>query len=162
MMKSSRQPFLAMLTLFATILIGIPAQAQDSDAIAATAETLFEAMRQADQDGVRSVFAEEAVLERVSAEGIMQRNRIDDFAGAVSEWAPGQVNEQVFGVVIQQFEQLATMWAPFTLKLDGELKACGVNQITLALLEGDWKIIHLVDRHYNGDCVAFIEMINQG
>jgi hypothetical protein len=133
--------------------------AQDKPAIAATADALFDAMREGNGDGVRAVFAPDAILERVSGEGEMERNSVDDFAKSVAGWQPNQIDERVFEVAIQQFEHLATMWAPFTLKVDGELKACGINQITLGRLEQEWKIIHLVDRHYAGDCKRFIAMM---
>ena len=134
-------------------------QAQDKPAIAATVDALFDAMREGNGEGVRAVFAPDAVLERVTSEGKLQRNSVDGFSSIVAGWQPEQIDERVFEVAIQQFEDLATMWAPFTLKVDGELKACGVNQITLGRLDQEWKIIHLADRHYAGDCNRFIEMI---
>ncbi len=133
--------------------------AQERENIVAAAESLFDAMRQADADGIRAAFAPEAILERVVGDGNLQQTRIDDFANAIAGHEKGQVDERVFNVAIQWFENLATIWAPFTLHIDGELKACGVNQITFANLTGEWKIIHLVDRHHVGDRAQFIEMI---
>ena len=45
----------------------------------------------------------------------------------------------------EQFGNLATVWAPFVIHVKGDLVGCGVNQLSMARVEGDWRIVFGMD-----------------
>ncbi|UTW54582.1 nuclear transport factor 2 family protein [Kordiimonas sp. SCSIO 12610] len=118
-------------------------------------EQLFDGMRAGDGSAIRSIVAEGASLDRVTASGELRTGGFERWISWVDQQKEGDADEQIFAVKVQEFDNLATVWAPFILHYKKELVGCGVNQFTLAKVEGVWKIVHGIDTAHNGDCSEF-------
>ncbi|MEL7482531.1 MAG: hypothetical protein AAGJ29_13340 [Pseudomonadota bacterium] len=139
-----------------TALLAVsPAMADHAASPEQTVLKLFDAMRAGDGDAIRALAAENAPLDRVRADGSVERATIEDWATSIDGLGPGRADEQIFDVRTRDYGGLASVWAPFILYVDGELRSCGVNHFTLAQTGGTWRVIHGVDTHYSGDCATF-------
>ncbi|GHF22422.1 hypothetical protein GCM10017044_15820 [Kordiimonas sediminis] len=130
-------------------------QAQAGDTPQSTIENLFKAMYAGNGAAVRSAFVEDATLDRATKEGGLRRSGFSGWADWVDTQQAGDADERIFGLKVQEFGSLATVWAPFKLWYKGDLVSCGVNTFTLTKIDTDWKIIHGIDRHHDGDCTDF-------
>lgn len=71
----------------------------------------------------------------------------------------GQAEEELFDVEVEQYGKLASVWAPFVIRIDGELRGCGVNQFTMADVGEDdapeWRIVAGIDvQGDKGECAG--------
>lgn len=118
--------------------------------------SLFDAMRAGDKEKLLSLWAEGASLRRITAKGQLRPDGLQRWANWVGTLKAGQADEQIFNVRVEQFGNLATVWAPFKISLDGKLVGCGVNQFTLAKQQDQgWKIVSGIDTNATGDCQAY-------
>nr|WP_070961124.1 hypothetical protein [Hyphomonas sp. Mor2] len=111
----------------------------------ASVRSMMRAMYQGDASMVDQVFLEGAELRRVNGEGEVRPNGLPRWRDWVGTLSPGQAHEELFAVTSEQFGNLATVWAPFVIHVDGVLVGCGVNTLTLARTDGDWRIIFGMD-----------------
>lgn len=107
--------------------------------------SMMRAMYQGDAEMIDQVFADGAQLRRVSADGTLRPDGLARWRDWVSALEPGQAHEDLFAVSSQQLGPLATVWAPFVIRVDGALVGCGVNTLTLARIEADWRIVFGMD-----------------
>ena len=145
----------AVLALGALTIAGSPALAHP-ETPEKTVLALFDAMRAGDGAAIRSLVRPAAVLQRVEADGVRD-STFDAWATWVDTLDPGDADEQIFAVRVETFADLASVWAPFVIDLNGERVGCGVNHFTLARTGERWQIIHGVDVQDGGDCTTFQE-----
>ena len=107
--------------------------------------SMMRAMYQGDADMVDQVFLDTASLRRVTHEGEIRPNGLQNWRDWVGSLEVGAAHERLFGVQSQQFGKLATVWAPFTIHLNGDLVGCGVNTMTLTEVDGAWRVIYGMD-----------------
>ena len=113
---------------------------------------LFDAMRAGDKEALLAQWAEGAELKRITSKGELRPDGLEWWAKWVGTLEEGQADEHIFDVKVQEFGNLATVWAPFKIYIDGDLKGCGVNTFTLVKLDGDWKIVYGIDTDHSGNC----------
>ncbi|MEO1189588.1 MAG: hypothetical protein AAFW60_10990, partial [Pseudomonadota bacterium] len=111
----------------------------------ATAYSMMRAMYQGDAEMVDQVFAEGATLRRVTHEGALRPDGLDRWRDWVGTLETGAAHEVLFGVESQLFGNLATVWAPFTITVNGDLVGCGINQLTMARQGEAWRIVFGMD-----------------
>ncbi|MEM7662066.1 MAG: hypothetical protein AAF292_07435 [Pseudomonadota bacterium] len=148
-----------LLAILALPLIANSAVAQ-SEAPEDTIAALFDAMRAGDGDAVRNRVRTGATLERATSEGVRDLP-FEDWASWIDTLESGQADEQIFEVEVRQFGNLASVWAPFVISLDDEIRGCGVNHFTLALEEDLWIVTHGSDTPYDGDCETFQQVYKE-
>ncbi len=116
------------------------------------------AMYRGDADMGDQVFTENGTLRRVKSDGTVSgdsRARWQEWVGTLNI---GQAHEELFGLKVEQFETLATVWAPFTITLDGKLVGCGVNQLSMVKQGDVWRIVSGMDVQVpKGSCEGFRE-----
>ena len=143
---------LALLSSFA--LFAAAAHAQSAEDMLAPIDlstpeaavfSMMRAMYQGDADMVDQVFLETASLRRVTHEGDVRPDGLQRWRDWVGTLDEGAAHERLFGVQTEQFGKLATVWAPFTIHLNGDLVGCGVNTMTLTETEGAWRVIYGMD-----------------
>ncbi len=110
-----------------------------------TVRSMMRAMYQGDADMVDQVFFEGAKLRRVRSDGEVRPNGLQRWRDWVGTLDIGQAHEELFAVTSEQYGPLATVWAPFLVSVDGALVGCGVNTLTLARNDGDWRIVFGMD-----------------
>jgi len=111
----------------------------------AAAYSMMRAMYQGDAEMVDQVFLEDAILRRVTAEGEAQPDGLKGWRDWVGTLEVGAAHEELFGVTSEEFGNIATVWAPFVITYQGELAGCGVNQLSMARVEGDWRVVFGMD-----------------
>ncbi|MCG8468582.1 MAG: nuclear transport factor 2 family protein [Gemmatimonadetes bacterium] len=129
-------------------------QTEDEQAVLATLERLFDAMRANDGDLARSVFAEGAVLISTEAgDGSPATSVrpaagfIDAIGGASAEW-----DEPFWDPVVHVQDHLATVWTKYAFYLDGTFSHCGVDAVLFARGADGWKITALSDTRERENC----------
>ena len=131
-----------------------PASAQDEAGARAAVEQLFDGMRTADEAKVRAVFAAAArfaVLDDRDGAPSIRSQGVEGWLGAIGE-SGGRWDEQIYDVEARVDGRMASVWAPYTFYLDGEISHCGINSIEL-LHDGEgWKVTQISDTRRREGC----------
>jgi len=123
-----------------------------------TAYSMMMAMYRGDADMVDQVFAEEGRLSRIKSDGTIEADGLKRWRDWVGTLEVGQAHEELFGLKVEQFERLATVWAPFVIHYDGKLVGCGVNQLSMAKINKEWRVVSGMDTPApKGSCETFKE-----
>lgn len=143
-------PILLLIGLCGTVAANAEPDADmmapiDLSSPAATAHSMMRAMYQGDADMVDQVFADGAALRRVTDAGELRPDGLKRWRDWVGTLEAGTAHEVLFGVETETFGTLATVWAPFTITVNGELVGCGINQLTMAQQDGLWRIVFGMD-----------------
>ena len=121
-----------------------------------TAYSMMRAMYQGDAEMIDQIFLDGAELRRVRGDGDVRPDGLARWRDWVGTLDVGQAHEELFAVTSQQQGPLATVWAPFLVSVDGALVGCGVNTLTLAQVDGDWRVIFGMDTGEPADtCPGF-------
>ena len=105
-----------------------------------TAYSMMMAMYRGDAEMVDAVFTKGGSLRRVKADGTVTENALPRWRDWVSTLDVGQAHEEIFALKIQQFENLATVWAPFVIDVDGKRVGCGVNHLAMVRDGANWRV----------------------
>jgi hypothetical protein len=126
------------------------------DSVKATINTLFAAMKNADGILLKTVFADNAILQTVSRdkEGrtIVRSEDVSEFAASVSNIKKDSADERIVFETIQKDGPLAMAWTPYRFYYNGQFSHCGVNSFQLVRLAGEWKIQYLIDTRRRTGC----------
>ncbi len=121
-----------------------------------TAYAMMMAMYRGDADLVDQVFHPEGDLHRVKEDGLIQFGGRARWQAWVGTLEPGYANEELFDIKVEEFANLATVWAPFVISVDGKLVGCGVNQLSMVKSQGEWRIVSGMDVQASKDeCADF-------
>lgn len=134
------------------LAIPAPGSAQDEAGARATVDRIFEGMRTADSDMVRALFAADARFASVGDEAGagVQVQSVNGWLDAIGN-SEGRWDEQIYDVAVHVDGIMASVWAPYTFYLDGEISHCGINSIEL-LHDGEWKVTQLSDTRRREGC----------
>ena len=125
------------------------AMAQDRPDPMHTVESFFKAFHEKDSQALQNHFAENARLLRSSNKNglpIEQENDIVGFIRAVATRKDSPTWEERLGKpVVQQHQNLATVWVPFKFFLGNQLLHCGYNSFILSWSGQRWQIVSLID-----------------
>ena len=117
---------------------------------------LFISMKSSDKQGILASFHEGATLKSVlkDSTGVtkIDDEMISDFAISVSKLAVGYADERVTFDAIKIDGDLAFVWAPYDLYINGKFKHCGVDAFILTKLKNNWKITSLIDTRRKQGC----------
>ncbi|MFV1884299.1 MAG: nuclear transport factor 2 family protein [Balneola sp.] len=140
------------------VILGINAQAQTPEKeVQAVIETLFDGMRAGDSTMVASAFSRDAIMQTVAKN---QQGNVIKIEGNLAKFlnAVGTPHDQVWDEKIGGYEikidgDLASAWTPYEFYLGDNFSHCGVNSFQLARLDGEWKIIYIVDTRRRTNCI---------
>lgn len=107
--------------------------------------SLMRGMYQGDADMIDQVMLEDGVFRRVLGDGRVSPDGLENWREWVGTLEVGTAHEDLFEVRSEQFGNMATVWAPFVIRVNGEIVNCGVNTMTLAQSEEEWKIVFGMD-----------------
>ncbi len=110
-----------------------------------TAYAMMMAMYRGDTELVDRVFHPDGDLHRVKADGTVQFGGRKGWRDWVGTLEMGYANEELFDIKVEQYGNLATVWAPFVIAVDGKTVGCGVNQLSMAKSDGEWRIVAGMD-----------------
>jgi len=121
-----------------------------------TAYAMMMAMYRGDADLVNRVFLDDGDLTRVRADGTVKYGGRKGWQDWVGTLKTGQANEELFALKVEQFGNLATVWAPFVISFDHKIVGCGVNQLSMAKSNGEWRVAAGMDvQAPKDDCPDF-------
>jgi uncharacterized protein (TIGR02246 family) len=119
------------------------------EAVRATINALFDAMRAGDGDALLATFHEGATLTSVGAgrDGVIaaRREEIEGFAEAVSAPHPEPYDERIGPIEVRVDGPLATAWMTYRFHVGETFSHCGVNSFQLADTGDGWKILGVTD-----------------
>ncbi|WP_312993835.1 nuclear transport factor 2 family protein [Chryseobacterium flavum] len=125
---------------------------QQNQEIEKPIRTLFFAMKTADSVVLKSVFAENAIMQTVTKEGIVKNNDIQGFVSSVSKFAKGDLDEKIIIEAVHTDGNLATVFTPYSFYFKGKLLHCGANSFQLVKQNNDWKIQYIIDTRRKENC----------
>ena len=117
---------------------------------------LFNSMLSSDSKSLLTSFHEGASLKSVLKDSIgttlIKDQMINDFATSVSKLPKGYADERITFEVIKIDGDLAFVWTPYELYLNGKFIHCGVDAFVLLKLNNQWKISSLIDTRRKLGC----------
>lgn len=113
-------------------------------------------MKAADSAGIVGCFAPGAHMETIartrSGADTVRGNTVAQFGGAIARAQPGSLDERIsFGSVLVD-ANMAQVWTPYEFYRDGQFSHCGVNSFQLVKLNGEWKIVYIIDTRRKEAC----------
>ncbi|HVI48633.1 MAG TPA: nuclear transport factor 2 family protein [Chitinophaga sp.] len=131
------------------------AQSND-DAIKATVNKLFDAMRNADSAALRSCFTSEAIMQTVinDKEGhvSVETSPVSGYVSHVAKMTKGDADERIVFDMIKVDGNLASVWTPYSFYYKQRLHHCGADSFQLVKLNGEWKIQFVIDTRRKDGC----------
>jgi len=141
------------------LIMGIPKEnnlKSDTAAIKQTIATLFEALRKGDLDLLKSLYAENVLLQSITSDkegrAVLTSENPDHFAKIIGSQYTVVYNERVAFDEIKIEGDIASVWAPYKFFRDDKLCHRGVDVFELKKDSGDWKIIHIIDTRQKHNC----------
>ena len=131
------------------------AQTSDRDAILATVQKVFDAMRTRDTALLAQAFDTTARLAGVSNRGTPAVNLISpaQFGAAILRAPAGDVwNERIYEPEVKVDGPVAQVWAYYTFHRNATFSHCGVDAFMLLKVGGAWKITQLADSRRMEGC----------
>jgi hypothetical protein len=139
-------------------MLAAPAHAQDADrnAVLATVQKVFDAMRTRDTALLRQAFDTSARLAGVSTRGGPATVRLTApaaFGAAIANAPAGDVwNERIWDPEVRIDGDVAQVWAYYTFHRNKAFSHCGVDAFMLLKVGSDWKITQLADSRRTTGC----------
>ena len=140
----------------ASLLDAAPARAQnDEHAIVAAVTVFISAIRTRDTALMRSTVATGATLVPVGGPtGLEAPSTLDAFIERIGKGTGPGNDERIDSPRVQIDDQLASLWAYFTLTRPGDtgISACGANLFLLRKASDGWKIFQIANTRRTEGC----------
>lgn len=141
------------------ILLSVPLQAQDEDnaEIRQLIEKFFEGFHQKDSLLIQETVSDGVILQTISrlnsGGNEVRTEAFSTFLRSITG-IPDSVKfrEVLFDYKIRIDGPMANAWTPYEFWINEQFSHCGVNSFQLAKLDGQWKIIYLIDTRRTEDC----------
>lgn len=152
-----KYPRLIILLVVGMLAITLPAGAQTmEDEIKQVINTMFDGMRTGDSAMVAGAFLRTATMQTITknqeGEVIIHTGSLQPFLNAVGSPHDKVWDERLSGMDIKVDGDLASVWAPYAFYLGDIFSHCGVNSFQMGRINGDWKIIYIVDTRRRTEC----------
>ena len=134
----------------------------DLSSPSASAHAMMIAMYRGDANLIDRVFVDGGTLNRAEADGQLQWDARKNWQNWVASLKIGQVHEEIFDLRVEQYGNLATVWAPFVITVNQNIAGCGVNQLTMinqgTRTDPKWRIVTAIDTQAPKEsCAVFKE-----
>lgn len=134
------------------VLISISCFGQQNNDIEKPIRNLFLGMKNADSELVKSAFAENALLQTITKDGLVKSDSIQDFINSVSKFTKGDLDERITVEAVHTDGNLASVFTPYSFYLKGKLSHCGANSFQLVKQNNEWKIQYIIDTRRKDNC----------
>ena len=132
------------------------AQQRDIEAVEQVIYNLFEGMYKGDSSLVHRCFSDDLRMYTtfINPDGKdqLRAGSLEGFLTAVGTPHDQIWNEKISNLKIDVDAGLAHAWMDYEFYLDQKFSHCGINAMQLVKLDGEWKIIHLIDTRKKSDC----------
>ena len=113
---------------------------------------LFLGMKNADAELLKSAFAETAILQTITKDGVVKTDSIPDFASSISKASKGDLDERITIESIHIDGDLASIFTPYQFYYKGKFSHCGANSFQLVRQNNSWKIQYIIDTRRKENC----------
>jgi len=141
--------FLAVTLLFTIFCFG---QNHEQDEVERPVRDLFSAMKTVNPEVLKSLFAENAVLQTITKDGGVKTEKVQDFIASVSKSSKNDLDERIFIEAIHVDGLLASVFTPYSFYYKGKFSHCGANSFQLIKQNRKWKIQYLIDTRRKENC----------
>ena len=144
-----------MKILFAFLLFvssPIFCQKEEYVVIRETVEKLFTGMKNADTVMIKSVFAENAILQTITKNNTVKTENVQDFVNSISQLSANDADEKITFEAIHLDGNLASVFTPYEFYYKGKFSHCGANSFQLVKQNDTWKIQYLIDTRRKENC----------
>ena len=122
----------------------LPPPASEEAAVLAPINQLFAAFEAGDSAGVLRVVYPDG---RVTAVGTLRTGtglRQESWTQFAARLKPGQgFRESISDPAIEIDGDIAMVWAPFVVRVDGKVSNCGIDHFDLVRANGAWKVMNI-------------------
>jgi len=133
-----------------------PVNPPGADPVIAVVASLFDAMRDGDASAIEAVVAPEVHIIVADAQGGVTVSTLRREAWAERlAGPPGAFDERMWAPEVRIDGDLATLWAPYSFRRNGELSHCGYDAFQLVRLDGRWRIVTVAYTRTTEDCDRF-------
>lgn len=134
--------FLIVLLLLSSFCF---AQKIENDAIKESVEKLFTGMKNADTIMIKSVFADNAILQTITKNDVVKTEKLQNFLSSFSKLSKNDADEKIKFETIHIDGNLASVFTPYEFYYKGKFSHCGANSFQLVKQNDVWKIQYLID-----------------
>jgi hypothetical protein len=128
----------------------------DEQAVLATVQRMFDAMRTKDTAAFREIFAPNATLvgmrTRPNGEQVLQVLPWERFGAMMAGDTRATWNERAFSPEVRIRGSLATVWAEYDFHFGQTPSHCGVDAVQLLRTAAGWKIVSIADTYETAGC----------
>lgn len=121
------------------------AQKTAEDEVKESVEKLFAGMKNADTTMIKSVFADNAILQTITKNNIVKTDKVQDFVNSISKLSKNDADEKIKFEAIHIDGSLASVFTPYEFYFKGKFSHCGANSFQLVKQNDMWKIQYLID-----------------
>jgi len=152
-MTSMKQPlFIAALTAAALLTASLFAATPEEQAVLAPVHAMFDGMAKRDAAAIKEPTLPGGTMV-LMRDGKPVQMTLDAFAERVGKPGTTQIEERIHDPLVRIDNDLAVVWAPFDLLLDGKVADCGTDLFNLVRSNGKWLIASVADTSRT-DCSA--------
>ena len=147
-----------LVALFFLSISVATAQMDEKAAVQKVVETFFEGFHKQDSVLMKSVLADEVVLQTTgrNKEGktMFKNEKIEKLITSITS-IPDSISfeEKLTSWSIQVDRTMANAWVGYEFWLNGNFSHCGINSFQMVNFDGDWKIIYLIDTRGREGCL---------
>lgn len=139
----------------AMVALSLPVAAAptpEDQAVLAPIQALFDGMAKRDAAAIKGVSLPGGTLIAMR-EGKPMQVTIEAWADRLGKPSPTTIQESIRTPLVKIDNDLAVVWAPFEVRIDGKLDSCGTDLFNLVRVDGKWLIANV---SYTGrkDCAA--------
>jgi len=117
-----------------------PVAAEGEAEILAAIDDFFLVYATGDADAFEALHAPGSTVIIVDDKGAVRRLQAADMIARMRAGPPRRVEERYWSPVVQRRGGLATVWAPYSVDVDGARIHCGVDHFTLTRGERGWLV----------------------
>lgn len=121
------------------------AQKTEKDVVKESVEKLFTGMKNADTTMIKSVFADDAIMQTITKNNTVKTDKVQDFVNSISKLSTNDADEKIRFEAIHIDGNLASVFTPYEFYFKGKFSHCGANSFQLVKQNNVWKIQYLID-----------------
>lgn len=144
--------------LFFLNLLLLTAQTTDQESVKAAVETFFKGFHTQDAKLMRSVLADEVVLQTTGSDRdgntFFKNEKIENLIHSITS-IPDSISfeEKLTSWSIQVDRTMANAWVGYEFWLNDNFSHCGINSFQMVNFDGEWKIVYLIDTRGKAGCI---------
>lgn len=144
---------LAAALVACALPVVVQAQSTDRDAVLATVQKVFDAMRTRDTALLASAFDTTGRLVSINRSGAVSLVLPSRFGASFANAPAGNVwNERIYDPDVHIDGNVAQVWAYYTFHLNSTFSHCGIDAFMLVKAGSAWKITQLADSRRTEGC----------